>query len=358
MVTFTTWAIGSGFAQRYLDQERKKQRWLMRCAALLGVNGDDLVYPDTGVDWERGVKAVNGKVSRGKSLRSKFAFTVNSELWTRKNPLSPWIPPAAIRPSLAMGIWDGRRAVPEVLWAHMARSPLIDESMKRLLSRRLKTHLPVSLGGLGTDVEFVFQDVKEAMKKRCASIKRKTYCMMTPVQEKQLEEDKDAARYLVDKRFKKFLTGKIRAPYLRSVQWTDAGTPDVSEFASATREEARQFYFSEVQKEKMGLVEMLIPSRVANAYPNLLTTFAPVSARKILATRHVRLEFGTAIRTREKTHYEETEADEILTQKHMERLHDKHLKKFFIWDKRKKEWNGPTRSFIIRRNLPFPGLPV
>jgi len=123
-------------------------RWLHREAITdfdrLLINGDDLVKPVTSPDnWLDGVRRINGRASRGKTLLNKRYYTVNSMLVDgQTRTLVP-----CIRPSIMNKIGDGVKPAPERL-----RCPLemnIPEYTKRYIIEMMNADLPRSLGGLG-----------------------------------------------------------------------------------------------------------------------------------------------------------------------------------------------------------------
>jgi hypothetical protein len=127
----------------------------------VGVNGDDIVFSckDRGAGWARGVAAIGGKVSRGKSLVSNKVFTVNSELWVRVN--GSWTPPGALRLSLLTGICAGRKVSPALSWEHLMNGGIeLPEELTELIKDRWNMRLPPSMGGVGLVKEFrVFENL-------------------------------------------------------------------------------------------------------------------------------------------------------------------------------------------------------
>jgi len=161
LVSLTAWAVGYDKDLEYMATPTRAERRKLREAWLVGINGDDIIFPaaDRGIGWEKGVSAVGGRVSRGKSLTNSVCFTVNSELWFKEG--EHWIAPMDVRPSVVLGIADGRAACPEKLWKRIFGSPLIDSEhpILDLICRRMKAHLPKSMGGLGCVNQFVLRDV-------------------------------------------------------------------------------------------------------------------------------------------------------------------------------------------------------
>lgn len=116
----------------------------------VGINGDDIVFKatDDGAAWEDGVEAAGGETSRGKSLKSRHSFTVNSELWTDLD--GHWKPPSALRPSIVCRLADDTRRVPAHAWVEFERCSLVGMRLKHYLDmeRILKVNLPRAWGGL------------------------------------------------------------------------------------------------------------------------------------------------------------------------------------------------------------------
>lgn len=138
-----------------------KNRAYLRKIQDVGVNGDDIVFTctDRGAGWARGVEAIGGKVSRGKSLVSDKVFTVNSELWVRVR--GTWTPPGALRLSLLTGICAGRKVNPALSWEHLMSGAIeIPDELIELIKDRWNMRLPPSMGGVGLVKEFrVFENL-------------------------------------------------------------------------------------------------------------------------------------------------------------------------------------------------------
>lgn len=162
LVSFVAWALGSGFGKKFLATPYADRYALLVSAEGVGVNGDDVVFRGCSRGWEQGVRAVGGRVSRGKTLKSDVAFTVNSELWTRLD--GHWLPPGALRPSLLLGIADGRKANPEVSWKSYQTATFLSQEAREHfdVEKRIKAHLPPKLGGIGKVRRFDLHDVLTA----------------------------------------------------------------------------------------------------------------------------------------------------------------------------------------------------
>jgi len=163
LVTLVSFLISENLDTRYVVSDLRNRRRI-RDSWLCGVNGDDLLgcVRDRGETWASAVPCVGGVASRGKTIVNSDAFTVNSELWVRRK--GTWYLPGAVRPSLIVGISDGRRASPEVLWEAYENSSLpLSEDLRALIRVRLKAHLPVSMGGLGKVYDFRAKDVRDWM---------------------------------------------------------------------------------------------------------------------------------------------------------------------------------------------------
>jgi len=118
-----------------------------------GINGDDLLTAGSRADaeqWVRGVQAIGGIVSRGKSLMNGRYGTVNSELVERHG--SSVRPVPVLRPTLIAGLHDRTYKVPQAQWKEY-----LDISARYPEAERLfRTHItmfptmPRSWGGMGT----------------------------------------------------------------------------------------------------------------------------------------------------------------------------------------------------------------
>jgi len=137
----------------------------------VGVNGDDVVFAATPArveGWVRGVKAIGGVVSRGKSLLNNKFFTVNSELWSLNGKIN------CLRPSLVTALTGDNRyfITPQYEWKEF-RAIATDEHHRIFnLIQKLKLHIPPSLGGIGLEYRFDANDmftayVNRQVEKRC-----------------------------------------------------------------------------------------------------------------------------------------------------------------------------------------------
>jgi len=127
----------------------ERNRYIRRDIHDVGVNGDDIVLCESDSKrWERSVRAVGGKVSRGKSLLSRRVMTINSEIWY--SHAGELLPPACLRPSLIFSL-GGTLKFPHASWREYDRSPLLGKDLRELIDidNILNVDLPVSLGGLG-----------------------------------------------------------------------------------------------------------------------------------------------------------------------------------------------------------------
>lgn len=118
-----------------------------------GINGDDLLTAGSRADaeqWVRGVQAIGGIVSRGKSLMNKRYGTVNSELVERCG--STVKPVNVLRPTLIAGLHDRTYKVPQAQWKEYL--DVVDRYPDA--ERLFRTHItmfpsmPRSWGGMGT----------------------------------------------------------------------------------------------------------------------------------------------------------------------------------------------------------------
>jgi len=264
-VTFTAWAIGSGFAGRYIAEPCWRKRRAMRRAAECGVNGDDLVFPskERGVEWLRGVAAVGGKASRGKSLCSEIAFTVNSELWWRKDKNSPWEAPGAIRPTLLFGIVDGRKANPDVLWDSYSRCGWLDPYVKGIIEGRLKSFLPRSMGGLGRDVAFDVKAVKEWKRRRAAKVKAVVLPRGSWNKSEVLDYQTrmgEKKEVVVARRHKKYLQKLVNEPWKWKAKWTVKGELEVPDYVGTDVQELFDDYVWHVWLDLTDQVVLRLPT--------------------------------------------------------------------------------------------------
>jgi len=126
----------------------------------VGINGDDVVFREeagiglTAENWERGVRSIGGIVSRGKTIKNRHYFTVNSELWDGDSVERVNV----LRPSLLTALTGDNRYFinPQREWKEFRermgeKDPLVRPEAERVwnLTDKLKLGIPVSLGGLG-----------------------------------------------------------------------------------------------------------------------------------------------------------------------------------------------------------------
>lgn len=269
LVSLTAWAVAYGHAEEYLRCACPYKRKLLRDNWILGVNGDDIVFPakDFGASWIKGVRSVGGIVSRGKSLCSSRVFTLNSELWWRDSETSYFEPPGALRPSLLFGVLDGRKSNPEVLVRHWLDSELtssVPEVVREIIERRLKMHLPRSMGGLGLTRRFVFADVADHMR-----TEREVKKIVRPPAYwaerhlRQLVHDRFySAVVAVPRDGLEAITKWIRKPYVGLPEWSARG-PVVTRkpLLNISEAAAREYYDRAWALEEAGLVEVRVPYR-------------------------------------------------------------------------------------------------
>jgi hypothetical protein len=132
----------------------------------VGVNGDDIVFKadNDGIEsWMRGVSAVGGKVSRGKTLVNKDYFTVNSELWSSTGKIN------CARPSLVTALTGDNRYFisPQYEWKEYNNTLLSHKARKIFdIVNKLRLNVPRSMGGIGLVKRFDPEVMFEAYK-RC-----------------------------------------------------------------------------------------------------------------------------------------------------------------------------------------------
>jgi len=268
LVSLTAWAVGTGFDKK--NQDKWGRRFLQELnQAPVGVNGDDIVFgtDDLGAGWAKGVAAIWGVVSPGKSLLSKWAFTVNSELWWREEAAwgSEFKHVGILRPSLLLAITDGRTAFAQESWEEYASSHLFDDTaLRKLIQRRLKVHLPPSMGGIGTELAFVEEDVRGWWKNQ-----RKPKALVRPgwPEEKYrlaAEDKRTSSRYLVPKSQVEEVMKAIREPYQGLPEWTDVGT-EMLDAEVPICSVLKDYFDREVWKMREGLVALTVPARVSIA---------------------------------------------------------------------------------------------
>lgn len=118
-----------------------------------GINGDDLLTAGTRSDaeqWVRGVQAIGGVVSRGKSLMNQRYGTVNSELVERSgNSVKPV---SVLRPTLIAGLHDRTYKVPQAQWKEYLNVSDKYPEAERLFRTNITMFpsMPRSWGGMGT----------------------------------------------------------------------------------------------------------------------------------------------------------------------------------------------------------------
>lgn len=132
---------------------RKLRRFVQKGIKGVGVNGDDIVFgtDDGGSSWERGVEAIGGVVSKGKTLLSPTYLTVNSEMWMREGEAIVQV--EVVRPSLIVSLNNGIYKVPQEQWKEYLNSPLRCDRTDEIfqLARSLFPNMPRTWGGLGVD---------------------------------------------------------------------------------------------------------------------------------------------------------------------------------------------------------------
>jgi len=123
----------------------------------VGINGDDVVFQESkytsSKGWRKGVEAIGGIVSPGKSLRNRRYFTVNSELWDAKKGEKVNV----LRPSLLTALTGDNRYFinPQIEWKEyrtcLDENPYITKKAERVwaITEKLSLDIPISLGGLG-----------------------------------------------------------------------------------------------------------------------------------------------------------------------------------------------------------------
>jgi len=126
---------------------RGSRKMLLRLEEV-GINGDDVAF--TGDEqkiarWVSGVKAIGGKVSRGKTLVNKDFFTINSELWSTDGKVN------CLRPSLLTALTGDNRYYisPSREWKEYTKCCLPKAERVWNLVEKLNLDIPVQLGGLG-----------------------------------------------------------------------------------------------------------------------------------------------------------------------------------------------------------------
>jgi hypothetical protein len=280
LVSATGFCISEGLALEYLVEIDPVKRKKLRDAWLFGVNGDDIIgcVRDGGEGWVEGTKAVGGRASRGKTLVNKEAFTVNSELWMRE--AGYWLAPGTIRPSLLLGICDGRRARPSALWESYRNSSIkLAPGSKELIEKRAKPHLPVSMGGVGAMIsvlsrKFVREDVLEWYQRREVT---RSIPVVKALWDEEMEElwrsDKESmCRFWVPREEQEDLQKKVDFPYAGTARWTDTPSVDWRSIAAPSDCKLKALYFEACEMEEQGLVRMNLPVRV---YGNLDLREAP-----------------------------------------------------------------------------------
>jgi hypothetical protein len=123
------------------------REYLMRILDI-AINGDDLGTKDIlerAITWVRGVRAVSGIVSRGKTLKSRRVLTINSALFIDGKQVP------VIRASLMCALNDGIHKVPDAQWSEFFASELWSPDIDRIFASQnaLFPDMPRSWGGLG-----------------------------------------------------------------------------------------------------------------------------------------------------------------------------------------------------------------
>jgi hypothetical protein len=267
LVSLTAWAIGTGFDKKNEDKEGKKLLQALEEEAV-GINGDDIVFgtDDRGEGWQEGVAAVWGIVSPGKSLLSKWAFTVNSELWWRSEDAwsAEFEHVGLVRPSLLLAIADGRTAYADESWDEYASSKYYEDPvLTKLVESRLKPHLPPSMGGLGRDMRFVLEDVEAWWKRQLAPKKviRPPSRWSEEMEELKREDARTSACYLVPNAKYNTIMKKIREPYVGLPEWTEEGK-EFADLEVPPEGTLRDYFNREVWKIREGLSALTVPARV------------------------------------------------------------------------------------------------
>jgi hypothetical protein len=265
LVSLTAWAVGTGFDQQFVWAGTAAQRQSLLDEIPVGINGDDIVFgtDDDGRGWERGVASVGGIVSAGKSLLGDHSFTLNSELWLRDDVDADWFDSHAIRPSLLLGIMDGRRACPEQLWDSWSKNEIIDdEGLQDLIAARLKVGLPPSMGGLGGEPRYIRSAVQDwADEHVCRgkpSVRPEAY--WTPAQLEQKELDRKGTRVCIPREKLGELNKELRKPYRGTVEWTVPGRAKIIA-SGLTDNILRELHLREMQKYQEDVVEVFVPRR-------------------------------------------------------------------------------------------------
>jgi hypothetical protein len=131
----------------WVPDERLLRRYLLKVVRDLGINGDDLGTQDVlerKTSWQRGVSAVGGRVSPGKTLLSPRVLTINSML------VIDGVAVDCVRPSLMAALADGAFKVPSRDWLSLLRSPdFVDVAEIFSVEEVLFPDQPRPWGGLG-----------------------------------------------------------------------------------------------------------------------------------------------------------------------------------------------------------------
>jgi len=264
LVSLVAWLMSEDLDVPYLQETCPKKRKALRKLWLVGVNGDDLVAAvrDRGEKWSGMVPAVGGRASRGKTLVNDKAFTVNSELWIREQ--GAWLAPGSIRPSLLLGIADGRRANPCVLWDSYRHSRItLAPGVKELVESRMKPHLPVSLGGVGGFRMFVEEDVRAAYDRRLTdSTRQQTRHFWKSIHTLRAHSDRQTRKIvLVDREQLPKINKELFRPYAGTVRYAERGVIPLIPSGVST-EFLEAWYNKQWDLEEAGKVLMYLPFRV------------------------------------------------------------------------------------------------
>lgn len=267
--TLVPFLISEGLDKAYLAELDRKKRKKQRDAWLVGVNGDDILgcVRDRGKGWADCVPAIGGRASRGKTLVNQHVFTVNSELWVRDQTTCLWSQPASIRPSLLVGISDGRRATPSVLWDSYRNCKFrIRAEVKPLVEARMKPHLPISMGGVQAIKRFVPQDVRGWLSAKLGELERKhTRVDFDSRQDALLDEDARTSRtFWVDREFALEVRREVDRPYRGTARWSNTGRMPPRNIDDIPDLYLEQLYTLEWKKADLDVVEMRLPARVYN----------------------------------------------------------------------------------------------
>lgn len=289
LVSLTAWAVGEGKSEAYLAEPCKKMRNQMRDQWRVGVNGDDIFFPGTGVGWAKGVEAVGGRISRGKSLRSKRYFTVNSELWSRPEDSGLFSKAPIFRPSLLLSYLGGTRIQAQLdSFLEFLEHPLelnnpTWDAIWMIILRRSRVTAPVSLGGLGLpsypqtshlQYEFSPSSTREALSRLLVpSPPVRPRSRWSPLQLLSREHDDETAVWLAIPNAKApELRRRIRKDYVGLPEWTAPKKAKVN-----LSDEACLLWFQRsMLMEVNGFRMIKVPSRFLKSAKALGATHIPM----------------------------------------------------------------------------------